>query len=225
MTYCLNFISHSKAIELLNPSEKEILEQHKTTVQYKKSEVILKQGTIIHNILYVISGLVKIKIEGLHKEIILAIKKDNNYLGLSSIYNINEDYLYSVVAIEDCVIDSYEIDAFEQVMKSNSAFANKIIKYINHNSARIFNRFLCLTEKNSRGKIAEMILYFSNFVYENTQFTIPMSRKELSEFVGLSMENTIRILKEFESDGIISLKGKDFDIIDKDRLERISDFG
>lgn len=70
-----------------------------------------------------------------------------------------------------------------------------------------------------------MLLCFANNLFGCFEFTIPLSRMDLAEFADLSMENTIRILKEFDKDGIITLDGKKLSIINVEALERISQFG
>ncbi len=225
MSNCIKDITHNEAFELLTESELLVLENNKTSIKYDKGEVLIKQGTLSNSIIFVKKGISKIYIEGSQKNIILTIKRDNNFLGLSSLYTEDKTYQYTVSALEKCKVELYDKMAFKEVLKSNVAFSNEIIKYINHNTSRFYKRLLCITEKNSRGKVADMILCLSNHIFGCIEFTIPLSRQELAEFAGLSMENTIRILKEFEADKLIKLKGKSFKIKNKSMLERISEFG
>ena len=220
----LKDISHQTAFKKLSAAEMDILNQNKTKLSYKKNEVIIKQGAIANNILYGVSGLFKLHIEGAKKDVILTLKKDNVFLGLTSLY-LDKTYIYSVTALEDCVVDIYDKNDFKKVLKENVNFSNEILMYVNHNSAKIFRRYLCITDKNARGKIADMILRMANDIYESLTFTIALSRQEIADFVGLSMENTIRILKEFETDKLIKLNGRSFEVLDKAALEKISDFG
>ncbi len=225
MSNCIKDISHTSAFSHLTNTETNILERNKTTITYKKNEYIIKQGTFANNILFIKKGLAKLFIEGNQKRIILTIKMADNFLGLSSLYYDKKLYLYSASVLEDCEIDLYDKQAFKHVLSQNVDFANEMIKFLNHNSARIYSRLLCVTEKNARGKVADMILCLANNIFNCFEFTIPLSRQELAEFAGLSMENTIRILKEFENDKLIKLKGKDFKIINPEMLERISEYG
>jgi CRP/FNR family transcriptional regulator len=52
-----------------------------------------------------------------------------------------------------------------------------------------------------------------------------LSRKDLAELSGLSAETVVRILKKFNDEGMISLVGKKFQIIDYARLQKISETG
>ncbi|HHH55266.1 MAG TPA: Crp/Fnr family transcriptional regulator [Bacteroidetes bacterium] len=225
MSNCIKDISHEPAFSMLTQTEENILKRNSTVLQYKRGETIIKQGTFANNMLYIKKGLAKLFIEGSQKRIILTIKMPDNFLGLSSLFYEKKTYLYTATCLEECEIELFDKMAFKHVLAQNVDFANEIIKFLNHNSARIYSRLLCVTEKNARGKVADMILCLANNIFGCFEFTIPLSRQELAEFAGLSMENTIRILKEFENDNLIELKGKDFKILNAETLERISEYG
>ena len=76
MSNCLKDISHQTAFKKLSAAEMDILNQNKTKLSYKKNEVIIKQGAIANNILYGVSGLFKLHIEGAKKDVILTLKKE-----------------------------------------------------------------------------------------------------------------------------------------------------
>jgi CRP-like cAMP-binding protein len=225
MATCIQEIDHDLAFDFLTEDEAAFLESNKSSLNYKKGEIILKQGTFANNILFIKTGLCKIYIQGIQKKIVLTLKKEKNFLGITSLYYDKKLYLYSASALEECEIDFYDKEAFKEVMKKNALFTNEIVKYLNHNSVKIYGRIACLAEKNARGKVADMLLCFANNLFGCFEFTVPLSRMDLAEFADLSMENTIRILKEFEKDGIITLDGKKLSILNVEALERISQFG
>jgi len=41
----------------------------------------------------------------------------------------------------------------------------------------------------------------------------------------MTVENVIRILSEFKKDGIINIDGKSIDIVDRQKLQLIANFG
>lgn len=225
MPQCVSDIDHDPALKLLSSDELELLNENSAEVMFKKNETVVKQGAMVNSILFGKSGIFKLHMEGSKHDIILTLKKENTYLGLSNLYSNVNIHQYSVTALEDSIVYIYDKNNFQKVLAKNVNFANEMIKYINHNFSRILRRFLCVAQKNARGKIAEMILCFSASLYNSTCYTMNLTRSELADFSGLSMENTVRILKEFNEDGIISLEGKKIDILKVDVLERISDFG
>jgi CRP/FNR family transcriptional regulator len=56
-------------------------------------------------------------------------------------------------------------------------------------------------------------------------FDLPISRKEIADFIGMSTANVIRTLSDFKKDGIIRVFGKTIEIVDINKLEIISKRG
>jgi CRP/FNR family transcriptional regulator len=82
-----------------------------------------------------------------------------------------------------------------------------------------------IKRKYLKGRVAHVLLYFSNYIYERDEFELPISRREIAEYIGMTTENVIRTLSEFRKDKIIKIFGKDILIADKKRLESISELG
>jgi len=222
---CLKDIKHGHAFNLLSESDATILDKNKKTVFYKKNDIILKQGTLANSIVFSKTGFFKLGMEGNQKNIILILKGSQTFLGLSSLFCEEKVYLYTVTATEDCEVDIYDNASFKEVLNRNVAFSNEIIKFLNHNSSRIFKRFMNMMEKNSRGKVAFMLVCMANSVYFNNEYTMSLSRQDMADFLGLSMENVIRIIKELENDGLIEVNGKSIKLVNIDTLHKVCEFG
>jgi len=222
---CLSDIKHDHAFKLLKDSDLEILNRNKTTVHYHKNDILLKQGTLANSIIYSKTGFFKLSMEGNQKIVILTFKGSQTFLGLSSLYFQQNLHLYSVTATEECEVEIFDANSFKELLNKNVEFSNEIIKFLNHNSARIFKRFMNMNEKNARGKVAFMLVCMSKSVYFSNQFTMSLTRKDIADFIGISMENVIRILKELENDGLIEINGKTFILKNLDSLLKICEFG
>jgi len=66
---------------------------------------------------------------------------------------------------------------------------------------------------------------FAETVFASDSFDLPISRKEIGELIDMTPENVIRILSEFRRDGLIHLKGKHVEILNKHTLLKIRDLG
>jgi CRP/FNR family transcriptional regulator len=73
--------------------------------------------------------------------------------------------------------------------------------------------------------VAYLLLFFSEQIYDSAYFELPLNRKEIAEFIGKTTENVIRTLSDFRRDGLIKIFGKNIEIIDKEKLQKVSDFG
>ena len=82
-----------------------------------------------------------------------------------------------------------------------------------------------IRKKHLRGRVAHILLYFSKEVYHSEEFDLPLSRKEIAEYVGMTTENVIRTLSEFRKDGILKIYGKTILIVQMDTLKSIAEFG
>jgi CRP/FNR family transcriptional regulator len=73
--------------------------------------------------------------------------------------------------------------------------------------------------------VAYVLLYFANEIYRSRIFDIPVSRKEIADYIGMSTANVIRTLSDFKRDGIIKVFGKTIEIANIEILEVISKRG
>jgi CRP/FNR family transcriptional regulator len=78
-----------------------------------------------------------------------------------------------------------------------------------------------IRQRRLYGRVAYMLLYFADEVYHSNEFELPVSRKEMAEFIGMTLENVIRTLSDLRKDNIIKIYGKDIFIVDQARLEKI----
>ncbi len=210
---------------ILSQEEHDNLFSKSVLVKFAKQEMIYKQGGLVSNIMLVESGLVKVFIENESNVLVLKIITAGNLLGMTSISEKNNTYQYNAMAYVDSVIRQIDINAFRSVVKQNPAFAKEIIDMLNSNSIQINGRFFCLSHKQSFGRLADILLCLSERVFQESEFELPLSRKELAELTGLKPETVIRLLKQFSDEGIIHLNGKKINIKDNQTLKKISEKG
>jgi CRP-like cAMP-binding protein len=213
------FIGHLTDLEIESFCNNKI-EKH-----FSKGEIIIEQGKGITEFTYLKSGLVKLfrKGDG-EKEQILAIAKPFDFVSLLSVFS-EKYYNYSVAAIEDsttCVLDLLFI---RNIIGSNGALALNIMEKMSKVSDNIIGNLLNIRQKQLRGRIAFILIYFADKIYLNSTFDLPLSRKEIAEYIGMTTENVIRIFSEFRQDKIIKINGKTIEIADFERLKAIANFG
>ncbi len=225
MDSCVVNFEEAISLESLTDEEKDLLEKNSVTVDYKKGETISKQGSFASNILYIESGLVKVYIEGKPKNLILTITPEDHFVGLQAIIEGNNTFLYSVSTYVDSRIKLIDIQVFKQLLRQNPTFATKIINILNENSAQAYGRFFCLTRKQLHGRLADTLLCLSERIFKSDAFELPLSRNDLGDLTGMSTESVIRIMKEFKDDKLIKVVCKTIEIVDKERIKKISEVG
>ncbi len=222
---CIVENKHSGCFDALTEEEKEILAKNTVDIRYKKGEGIAKQGSFASHVIYLTEGLVKVYIEGRNKDLVLKIVPPDHFIGLSSIYEGNNAFIYSAAPYIDSEASLIDVNVFKNLIRRNPKFAYEIINIQNENAAQVYGRFFCLTRKQSHGLVAELLLCLSTRVFKADKFCLPITRNDLADLTGLSIESVLRIMKEFKEDSLIETKGKNIEILNMDSLIKISRFG
>jgi CRP/FNR family transcriptional regulator len=222
---CATFLNEISCFDILDDDEKLLIDNNSVDINYKKGETLCKQGTFASNILFLEEGLVKSYIEGTPRNLILTITPPGRLIGLPSIFEGNNTFLYSVSAYIDSKAKLIDINVFKQLIRQNAAFASRIIDILNENTSQTYGRFFCLVSKQLHGRLADIILCLSQRIFKETSFNLPLSRTDLAELTGMSTESVIRIMKDFKDEGLIEVQGKKMSILDFEKLQKISDIG
>ncbi|MGE5425170.1 MAG: Crp/Fnr family transcriptional regulator [Syntrophothermus sp.] len=222
---CQDCSDISCAATKLSGEELDHLHLNSRETTYRRGEIIIREGTLNSHIIYLKSGLVKEFIRtDQNEEQIVSIVKKHSYLGLSSLFGDKINH-YSYSALENVIVCNIDVETFLKMVKTNGVFAFEILKTVSKDSLNNFHRFMVLSHKKMYGRIADSILYFSDIIYEKQDFTLPFSRKELAELVGISRESATRVLLKFHEEGILDLSGKKITIKNRDLLQQISKNG
>jgi len=222
-THCSNCSNRSSCFNELTINELGRVSQNKTEIIYKKGETIIKQDSFASHIYFIKSGLAKVYLEKKsHKNLILEIVGKGSILGITSL-NHKKIYNFSVVALEDIRVCEINIDIINSIMKNNISFSSNIMQQLNTTIDQLLRKVISLAYKNTHARIAELLIMLMDEVYKEQAFTLNLSRKELAESANVATENMVRILKSFESDQIIKLNGKKVEILDYNRLLKLSE--
>ncbi len=209
----------------LTETESDFLYQNKTEVDFKAGQTIYKQGTVSKYLIFLLSGMAKVFIEGdNNKNYILQLVKPFHFLDFPAIFD-NDMLFRSSVAVMDsraCLVD---IDAFKSLVLSDKKHFPRIIRHFNQLQQQYSTRLINVLYKNMEARIADALLYLVNEVYYSRVFTLTISRKELAELAGLSKESTSRILSQLKDEEVLKIKGKEIEVLNKKYLEQLSRIG
>jgi len=216
---------HCRCFETLTVDEKKLLDANSVMIKYKKKEVICKQGSYVSNVMYLESGLAKVFLDDGANILVLKIIPIGSLIGLASVSEETNTYHYSAMAYIDSEVRHVDVNIFRQLLQQNSSFAKEVIDILSSNSVQIYGRFFCLTHKQAYGRLADILICLADRIFNKSEFELPLSRKDLAELSGMSSETVIRMLKKFHEDGLIFMEGKNFKMLDYNRLKRISETG
>lgn len=211
----------SCAVTVLSDAELEALSGNVRHVAFDKGELIFREGVLNSHVFYLKKGLIKLH-QTVHedKEAILKICTPHCYLGLSTIFGdrINQ---YSATAIEDTEICVIDIATFKNLIYQNGRFGYEIIADVCKDQLTSYRRHVDLTRKQTNGRLAGVLLFFANNVYQSPTFELPLTRMELGEFLGISREGVTRGLTQFKEDGLIDVDKNTITLLQPDRLHSV----
>jgi CRP-like cAMP-binding protein len=222
---CVDCKDKSCAATVLSLKQLELLNNNSKEIDLKKGEIILHSGALNSHIVYLKSGYVKEYLIGNNnRSRILQVIKKHSYLGLHSLFGDKVNH-YSYSALVDLKICYIDIDIFKRLVKESGEFAYELLKYTCKESLLINYHFLKHSQKNTAGRFADVLIYLSEQIFESPSFEMHLSRQELSELIGISRENTARVITQFKSDGLIDATEKKIKILKMDLIKKISKNG
>lgn len=222
-----NFVCDIQApcFQMLTPEEVELVQKSKTQVLFRKGDNLTKQGAFASYVLFVIDGMVKQYMEGeSDKSFNLRIIRPGEFVGLSSVF-LRNTFNYSSVALTDCRAFLVEKDAIAGVVKQNGMFGFNIIKRYCEQNADLLETLHTVIYNQINGRMAKALLYIDGFKKDYPEIFLLLSRKDIANFAGTSVESAVKLLKNFEKDGLIQLNEKDILIINYEALAEISKRG
>lgn len=222
---CKNCPVKSCAASALSDHELALMSSNVSEAEFSRGEALFKENILNSHVTYIQSGLVKIHMNATGgKEYIVKLVKAPAYLGLSTIFGdrVNNYSATALVPTTACYID---IDTFKSLIHGNGKFAFEIIADISRSDLLDYKRFAIQSHKQTPGRIAGVILYFAEKVYQDDSFELPLSRNEIAELIGISRESVTRALMNLKKDGIIDIEKHRVHILRIDSLRAIDEAG
>jgi CRP-like cAMP-binding protein len=222
---CANCDFRDVVFSFLDDASVEQLCINKEEQFFRKGEIINHEGEKITNFKYLKSGLVKLyRRTSTGEEQVITITRPFEFVSNMSIFS-EERYQYSVSALEDSTVCMVKLEFIKDLFLRNGGFAMGLLTKISMINDKIINQTLDIRQKNLVGRVAFVLLYFTNEIYNSRVFDLPVSRKEIADYIGMSTANVIRTLSDFKKEDIIRVFGKTIEIVDINKLEVISKRG
>jgi CRP/FNR family transcriptional regulator len=210
---------------LLSAEELQLVDANKIHVNFRAGETIKKQGTFMSHVLSVNSGLAKLYLEGIEgRSAILRIVKPTSFIGGPGIY-YDQRHHFSITALLDTSVCFIDLQVFKTILGGNRKFAEEFLKDFSKDVLDVYNRLIYLTQKQMPGRMADALLYLHDDIFGDLKFPMIISRHELAELSAMSRESAVKILRDFQKEGLIRISDHELEILDVESLRKISHIG
>lgn len=186
-----------------------IFEENKS-VNYKKGMSIFSEGKYPTGIHIIHSGKVKIvKIGDEGKEQIVRFAKTGELLGYRALFG-NHAYKASAIALNEVQICHISEKKFFNILSKNQYLYLNLLKKLSLDLGRAEDTILSISQKSAKERIAETIvsLYYKFGHDKNNSIDVQLTRKEIGNLAGTTIETTIRTLSNLKKEHLIELNGK-----------------
>lgn len=181
---------------------------------FSKRDIIFLEGDVVKGLYVVRIGRVKLlRVSASGKEQIIKILNPGDILGFEIFYGA-DNFTNTAVAMEECELCYISRGDFFRIIDSDSGVARKLILSLGRELNEAYGRIGNLGLLNAREKLAHLLAslggeYGKELDDGRIRLNLTLSRLEIAELLGITQETSIRLLKGFKEEGIISIKRKE----------------
>ncbi|WP_439471386.1 cyclic nucleotide-binding domain-containing protein [Brevundimonas sp.] len=128
-----------------------------------------------------------------------------DFVGLAT----GEDYAFSVEAIEDTTLCRFRKRDYRALAREKPALEAALLNRATHELAAAQNQILLLGRKTARERIASFLLDLPTLdplrPSQKNHVRLPMTRMEIADYLGLTIETVSRELTKLKTSGLIRM--------------------
>lgn len=126
-------------------------------------------------------------------------------------------------AVTDCTLISIRRRNIEMLAQRDQSVGRELLQYAMQNLARAQKHSLLLGRRGAAEKVACFLLDLSEHSVENNVVKLEMTRQDIADYLGLTIETVSRSFSQFERDGIIALPNtREIRLRNMDTLEHLA---
>ncbi len=209
----------------LPPEERKRLAAVSRVKDYAKGETIFAEGMAADVFFTIVRGRVKVfKMTPAGKDLILEIFGAGDPLGAVAVYE-DRPYPASALALEDTLCLLIRRQDFFALLARHPALVRGLLLGLTRRLVELTNRLAELTGGRIEPRFARLFLKLADQMGkpapDGTFIPLPLSRQELADLTGTTVETCIRIMSRWGKDGVVRTEKEGFVVIDREALERL----
>ena len=193
---------------------------------YPKGDVLFSEGEIPDRFCVVAEGRVKVfKMTHAGKDVILEVFGAGDPLGAVAVYE-GHPYPASAVALQTTTCVEIPRGAFFALLERHPSLVRGLLAGLTMRMVELTNRVADLTGGRVEPRVARLFL---KMAHEQGQadrggifIPVAISRQELADLTGTTIETCIRIMSRWNKDGIVRTDKDGFVVLDRNELDAIS---
>jgi CRP-like cAMP-binding protein len=220
-------LKSSSFYEVLNALEKKIIKARTTRTEYKRGQVIFREGSFSKGIYIIRKGKVKIyKVNPNGLETIVYIYKKGEYFGFRPLL-ADEPHPTSASAMDNVVVTFIPKDVILRLFNESKNLSKHLALNLASEFSVWINKLTVFTRYSVRDRTALSLLILNELYRKKNErkVSISINRDDFASFVGTAKESLVRNLRHFKDERIISTQGTKIVINKPEQLHTYSGIG
>ncbi len=191
-----------------------------TVQKLAPGRTLFSEGDSAEHVFEVIHGTLRLcKLLSDGRRQITGFLSSNRLLGLA-----NEGlYMYTAEAITEVALRRYSRSGFTRLADEMPSFARRLIVMTANELCAAQDQMLLLGRKAAIEKLASFLLQLANAYRTDRNVQIPMTRSDIADYLGLTIETVSRMFTRLRHEAVIDLLSSScVEILDRDQLEKFA---
>lgn len=187
-------------------------------------EVLFREGDPSTHVFVLRQGLLKLTSLGMSgREQIIGLAVPGRLLGLQSIHG--KSYCFTAETLSPISVCKLRRSDMLQVIEQNPAVSLQLIEMLNRELSEAQALIRVLGQKTAEERVAWFLLTLANADTEPFEINpLWLSRREIAELLGLTIETVSRLISEFRRAGLIDTPRGGVRILNLPRLQTRANF-
>ncbi len=202
------------------------LADQRVASRYQKGDVIFHEGSASTGLYNVCSGKVKLVSAGrVGRQTIVRILGTGRTLAETDLFREDGRYSVTAQAMEEAVVCFLPKPVLMDYLKGYPSMLMTLVQRLSDALYRTEQRVGSLATKDARLRLVEFLLELASdegeHVENGIRIRLRLTREEIAEVIGATLETTIRLVSAFKKEGLLADEGGHIILLDPTRLGRI----
>lgn len=224
---CSNCMLNSLCLPVgMSPAEISRLESAlQERIRLRKGDNLFRAGEPAQAIYAIRVGSIKTQLEDAHGQVqITGFLLPGELVGLDGF--LEGIHLSNAIALEDSEVCVARIDDLDNISAQIPSLQNQLRRLTSLEIKRSQLLVMALGVLRSEQRLAAFLINMSQRLsllgYSSTEFILRMSREEIGNFLGMTLETVSRLFSRFAKEGLIKINQREVKLIDLPALRELA---
>jgi CRP/FNR family transcriptional regulator len=225
-THCSTCMMGSVCLPVGMPSSEvaKLDELVKERLRVEKGQPLFQHGTALDALFALRAGSIKTQInEASGQQQITGFYLPGEIVGLDGM--LDGIHSSTAIAMEDSEVCIVKLEDIDEISRYVPSLQHQVRRLMSKEIARSHQVLLALGSMRSEQRLAAFLINLSQRLaalgYSSTDFIIRMSREEIGNYLGLTLETVSRLFSRFARDGVIRVSQREVKILDMAALNEL----